>query len=411
MMIQQLIRYSMVLCFASTFLCGIEAQQLDLNFETKDFNEEIQILSERLDSTMNHVIMFTKSGCGPCERHIRDDYEQNINSYESQYNLKITIIYDRYFDSPSRLYERIHERQWYFDVFMTDWKFNDLNISAFPTYYFLPKGESSATRISYPIIDKVIKDLVEKNPEKKFDQNIKEKVLNADCEVQEYFTQSAINIKGVDYRKFGNGWYRTAALDDDMLRYTPSTQEVSTIFDFNPDICELQLLKDADGDSLFYTVEQIVETENEVLVYTDQILDNPCGEAEVFHLSSRYGSNAGINFDIQNGKIVSRLICHQMNDEQIYLDESLSISCATTNTSNQIKEPLSIQPNPVREQLVVSCDHIDELEIYDILGNRVLTQLVSASSLTIDIGHYPPGIYLLRILSNGEAITRKFMKE
>jgi hypothetical protein len=78
-------------------------------------------------------------------------------------------------------------------------------------------------------------------------------------------------------------------------------------------------------------------------------------------------------------------------------------------------EQLSVYPNPATDVLNVECLLVNEkstLEITDMLGNTIYHSTFSTQHNTINISNLSEGMYLLRVLQNGNAVyTTKVIKE
>ncbi len=76
----------------------------------------------------------------------------------------------------------------------------------------------------------------------------------------------------------------------------------------------------------------------------------------------------------------------------------------------------SINPNPVKEQIVIFADSPFEnqtrIEIFDGLGKKIYSGIASpgTSKISIDSRHFPSGIYQLRLISNSQNSSGEFIK-
>jgi hypothetical protein len=91
-------------------------------------------------------------------------------------------------------------------------------------------------------------------------------------------------------------------------------------------------------------------------------------------------------------------------------------SAITSNAtiSNSLKESLHIHPNPVISNLVI--DGLPQTEpatlrITDIAGRLIMTAQVKAGTHTWNIASLKSGAYFLIVESNGDVISKKFVKE
>jgi len=78
-------------------------------------------------------------------------------------------------------------------------------------------------------------------------------------------------------------------------------------------------------------------------------------------------------------------------------------------TDNSVFENnISVFPNPTNTTLNISTTKnqtIASIELYSILGKKVLT----TKAKTINISKYQPGIYLLKISTNKDKLTKKII--
>ena len=93
--------------------------------------------------------------------------------------------------------------------------------------------------------------------------------------------------------------------------------------------------------------------------------------------------------------------------DPIELNPDLS-ECNILNTPEFVLDALSIYPNPASNFLNINTNNvIDKVEFYDIVGKLVLN---SKYTNTIDIAHLSDGLYLVRIYSGNQSITKKIIK-
>jgi len=81
-----------------------------------------------------------------------------------------------------------------------------------------------------------------------------------------------------------------------------------------------------------------------------------------------------------------------------------------TKTSSNAIEGLSIFPNPVKNgKLYITTKHNlpKTIEIYDVLGKRIIASSILGESL--NISRLSPGIYILKIKENELSATRKLV--
>jgi hypothetical protein len=75
-------------------------------------------------------------------------------------------------------------------------------------------------------------------------------------------------------------------------------------------------------------------------------------------------------------------------------------------------EGLEVVPNPTDNMISIkSPEMIDHIYLTDITGKRVETHSLHKFQTQIDLGKYPPGIYLLVIQSGNTVVVRKVARK
>jgi beta-glucanase (GH16 family) len=80
------------------------------------------------------------------------------------------------------------------------------------------------------------------------------------------------------------------------------------------------------------------------------------------------------------------------------------------NVGEITKDSFKIFPNPATDSIKIASEQrIDSIEIYTVLGNRVLED-VSFSNDAVDISSLNEGLYIIQIYSNDRKVVKKFIK-
>ena len=80
------------------------------------------------------------------------------------------------------------------------------------------------------------------------------------------------------------------------------------------------------------------------------------------------------------------------------------------NVAEITKDSFKIFPNPATDSIKIASEQrIDSIEIYTVLGNRVLED-VSFSNDAVDISSLNEGLYIIQIYSNDRKVVKKFIK-
>ena len=73
---------------------------------------------------------------------------------------------------------------------------------------------------------------------------------------------------------------------------------------------------------------------------------------------------------------------------------------------------LNIYPNPASERLLVENDvTVNRYEIYNIMGEMLMSKPVGAKRFRVDVSELPAGTYLIKTISEGMLQTKRFVKQ
>ncbi len=111
------------------------------------------------------------------------------------------------------------------------------------------------------------------------------------------------------------------------------------------------------------------------------------------------------------------------NTAYIYFDYNYPI--VTNTTINEFILPISVEelnvdirnltiyPNPFSNQFLVSFKPSDKttVEVYNLLGGRVLTQQITTLLTLLDLSNQPNGVYFVRVTDGKEVLTKKVIKQ
>jgi hypothetical protein len=107
------------------------------------------------------------------------------------------------------------------------------------------------------------------------------------------------------------------------------------------------------------------------------------------------------------------------NQASIYFDYNLPI--VTNNESTiisalarpdfTIDNPVLVYPNPAKNNLTVNADYIRSIQLYDVQGRVLETDLVGDAEFNMDISKYANGVYFLKITTDKGIKTQRILKE
>ena len=70
-------------------------------------------------------------------------------------------------------------------------------------------------------------------------------------------------------------------------------------------------------------------------------------------------------------------------------------------------ETVSMYPNPVKNQLYVTAENLQSVEVYNIVGQQVMV----TEKDVVDMSTLTEGIYFVRVISDGKMITKRIVKQ
>ena len=68
---------------------------------------------------------------------------------------------------------------------------------------------------------------------------------------------------------------------------------------------------------------------------------------------------------------------------------------------------IAMYPNPVKDRLTVKVDNLQLVEVYNLVGQLVMT----SSSSVIDFGDLNAGLYFVRVTAEGKTVTKRIVKQ
>ena len=68
---------------------------------------------------------------------------------------------------------------------------------------------------------------------------------------------------------------------------------------------------------------------------------------------------------------------------------------------------VAIYPNPVRDRLTVKAENLQSVEVYNLVGQQILT----TKEAIVDLSDLTEGIYFVRIVCNGNMYTKRIVKQ
>ena len=72
-----------------------------------------------------------------------------------------------------------------------------------------------------------------------------------------------------------------------------------------------------------------------------------------------------------------------------------------------ITQNVEIYPNPAKDLLTIKAENITNVMIYNSIGQKVYEKTADSSEVSINLGGFDSGIYLVKIVADGNEIIRK----
>ena len=86
-----------------------------------------------------------------------------------------------------------------------------------------------------------------------------------------------------------------------------------------------------------------------------------------------------------------------------------------TNTEQeQIKQDFTISPNPSSSKINLRLKVLNSetvLTVFDVLGKKIFSKEIDQLNTTLDVSRWNDGVYLVRITSDKETQTKRFVKQ
>ena len=92
--------------------------------------------------------------------------------------------------------------------------------------------------------------------------------------------------------------------------------------------------------------------------------------------------------------------------------EDYTITVGTLSVDSSALSNFSFYPNPVQERLNINAQQaIEQVTIFNTIGQMVLNQKVGVSSTELDIRHLTTGNYFMQVIIDGQKGVYKLLKK
>ena len=100
--------------------------------------------------------------------------------------------------------------------------------------------------------------------------------------------------------------------------------------------------------------------------------------------------------------------CYAAPARNMYGDEYfVKVYYGTTGVDEEMSQAVEVYPNPAKDVLSVKAENLSNVTVYNMMGQKMMSQDVDSEEITINTSDFESGIYMVRIVANGSEITRK----
>ncbi|PKP24140.1 MAG: hypothetical protein CVU03_13545, partial [Bacteroidetes bacterium HGW-Bacteroidetes-2] len=93
-------------------------------------------------------------------------------------------------------------------------------------------------------------------------------------------------------------------------------------------------------------------------------------------------------------------------------DVVVDLSNAILSTSDNTIEGFTFYPNPTSDVLNVKANStIDTITIYNTLGQQILNKTIGATTSQLNVSNLTTGVYLIKVISEGQTGTYRLIKK
>ena len=170
----------------------------------------------------------------------------------------------------------------------------------------------------------------------------------------------------------------------------------------------------ANGDELTSNEVTLDILESPIVhIQVDTIIDNG--------ISFRLTATGAENYEWSTGEISTSIIVSPVDSTTYSVVGTNSYGCSDTDAvtvfggigvdEHQVTSSVTIFPNPVRDKLFVRASSpVCKMEIFTVLGTLVCERSNGSETMEIDVQNLSSGLYFVRLLTENEVVTVRFIK-
>ncbi|MFI5163981.1 MAG: T9SS type A sorting domain-containing protein [Bacteroidia bacterium] len=138
-----------------------------------------------------------------------------------------------------------------------------------------------------------------------------------------------------------------------------------------------------------------------------------CGLGLSFNKFSSDSEYIGVSILVSTGTLYGWIKVKAVTSDSLIVEEYACNLVATGIESYQNKFSVEVYPNPTSGKFTIKSDalQITNVEIYNVLGEKIYSSTQQISNSVIDISFQPSGVYFLKLETDKGIAVKKILKE
>lgn len=122
--------------------------------------------------------------------------------------------------------------------------------------------------------------------------------------------------------------------------------------------------------------------------------------------------NLNHTFTIPEGVTTIRILYYKVNGNRPFRADNVVLTQQTLSVNNLERFDFESYPNPVDNYLSIKAStQIDKIEVYNLLGKRVISESIKANQSQIETSSLSTGMYILKVFVSDNVGTYKLIKK